>query len=95
MKDNTEMEVMLLGRIMSYPKEYYDNHSIISGGIFSDPLNKKIYNVVSERLDKGDVVDMVVLSSLVKDSMADYRIAECYTWFYTYLKKRRRLDLGN
>ena len=79
MKDNTEMEVMLLGRIMSYPREYYDNHSIITSDIFTDPLNKKIYNVVSSRLDKGEKVDMVVLSSLVKDSMADYRIAECYS----------------
>ena len=78
MKDNSEMEQMLLGRIMSYPKEYYDNHSLISKDIFRDPLNKKIYSIVSDRLDKGNKLDIVVLSSLIKDSLADYRIAECY-----------------
>ena len=78
MKDNTDMEIALLGRIMSYPKEYYDSHSLIAREIFKDPLNKKIYTVVSDRLDKGEKVDLVIVSSLIKDPLSDYRIAECY-----------------
>ena len=79
MTDNKDMEMRLLGRIMSHPREYYDNHSLISEGMFSDVLNRKIYKVVSSRLDSGEKVDLVILNTLVKDSMAGYRIAECYS----------------
>tara|TARA_R100001377_G_scaffold54143_1_gene31903 strand:+ start:68 stop:1393 length:1326 start_codon:yes stop_codon:yes gene_type:complete len=79
MTDNEEMEVMLLGRIMSYPKEYYDNHSLITEAIFKDSLNRKIYNQVSSRLDSGEKVDLLILSQLVKDPLAQYRLVECYS----------------
>ena len=70
MTDNEEMEVMLLGRIMSYPKEYYDNHGLITEAIFKDSLNRKIYNQVSTRLDSGEKVDLLILSQSVKDPLA-------------------------
>ena len=79
MTDNEEMEVMLLGRIMSYPKEYYDNHSLITKSIFKDSLNRKIYNQVSSRLDSGEKVDLLILSQSVKDPLAQYRLVECYS----------------
>tara|TARA_R110002110_G_scaffold57973_2_gene165022 strand:- start:287 stop:1621 length:1335 start_codon:yes stop_codon:yes gene_type:complete len=79
MTDNEEMEVMLLGRIMSYPKEYYDNHGLITESIFKDSLNRKIYNQVSTRLDSGDKVDLLILSQSVKDPLAQYRLVECYS----------------
>ena len=79
MTDNEEMEVMLLGRIMSYPKEYYDNHGLITESIFKDSLNRKIYNQVSTRLDSGEKVDLLILSQSVKDPLAQYRLVECYS----------------
>jgi len=79
MTDNDEMEVMLLGRIMSYPKEYYDNHNLITEGIFKDSLNRKIYKQVSLRLDAGEKIDLISLSQLVKDPLAQYRLVECYS----------------
>jgi len=79
MTDNDEMEVMLLGRIMSYPKEYYDNHSLITEAIFKDSLNRKIYNQVATRLDAGEKVDLLILSQSVKDPLAQYRLVECYS----------------
>ena len=77
MKDNMEMEKRLIGKIMSSPKDYYDCHSLISEHLFCDPLNRKIYNAISQRLDKGDSVDMIVISSSVKDPLVDLRVAEC------------------
>tara|TARA_R110002020_G_scaffold9539_2_gene37438 strand:- start:5923 stop:7260 length:1338 start_codon:yes stop_codon:yes gene_type:complete len=95
MKDNVEMEKKLLGRIMQYPRDYYDNHSLISEDIFSDPLNRKIYKVVSSRLDVGEKVDMLIVSTEVKDSLADYRVAECYTSdFHNYITEHMILFLS-
>ena len=51
MKDNMDMEMRLIGKIISNPRDYYDCHSLISEEIFTDPLNRKIYKVVSDRLD--------------------------------------------
>ena len=84
MTDNIDMEKRLLGRIMSLPKEYYNNHSLMTEGMFTDPLNRKIYKVVSQRLDLGEKVDLVILNKLVNDSMATYRIAECYSLDFTH-----------
>jgi hypothetical protein len=42
MKDNMDMEMRLIGKIMSNPRDYYDCHSLISEEIFTDPLNRKI-----------------------------------------------------
>jgi len=79
MKDNIEMEKGLIGRIMMNPKDYYDCHSLMSEDIFSDPLNRKIYKVVADRLDKGEKVDMLIVCSKVKDPLIDLRVAECYS----------------
>ena len=84
MTDNKDMEMRLLGRIMSIPKEYYNSHSLMSEGMFTDPLNRKIYKVVSDRLDLGEKVDLVILTKLVKDSLAPYRLAECYSLDFSH-----------
>lgn len=77
MKDNMDMEVRLLGKIINSPKDYYDHHSFLSEGIFKDPLNKKIYSAVASNLDKGERVDLITISTLVKDSLVQVRFAEC------------------
>jgi replicative DNA helicase len=95
MKDNMDMEMRLIGKIMSNPRDYYDCHSLISEEIFSDPLNRKIYKVVSERLDKGDKVDMIIISSAIKDPLVDLRVAECMNLdHYAYITKNMVLYLS-
>jgi replicative DNA helicase len=95
MKDNMDMEMRLIGKIMSNPRDYYDCHSLISEEIFSDPLNRKIYRVVSDRLDKGDKTDMIVISSSIKDPLVDLRVAECMnTDHYAYITKNMVLYLS-
>ena len=95
MKDNMDMEMRLIGKIMSNPRDYYDCHSLISEEIFSDPLNRKIYRVVSDRLDKGDKTDMIVISSAIKDPLVDLRVAECMnTDHYAYITKNMVLYLS-
>ena len=56
----------------------------MSEGMFTDPLNRKIYKVVSDRLDLGEKVDLVILTKLVKDSLAPYRLAECYSLDFSH-----------
>ena len=95
MKDNADMEKRLIGKIMSQPKEYYNCHSLLSDRIFTDPLNKKIYKVVSNKLDKGDKVDMIDISASVKDPLADLRVAECMSSdHYGYIMKNMVLYLS-
>jgi replicative DNA helicase len=95
MKDNMDMEMRLIGKIMSNPRDYYDCHSLISEEIFTDPLNRKIYKVVSERLDKGDKADMIVISSAIKDPLVDLRVAECMNSdHYAYITKNMVLYLS-
>ena len=95
MKDNMDMEMRLIGKIMSNPRDYYDCHSLISEEIFTDPLNRKIYRVVSERLDKGDKADMIVISSAIKDPLVDLRVAECMNLdHYAYITKNMVLYLS-
>ena len=77
MRDNLEMEVRLIGKMMNNPKDYYDCHSLISDSIFTDPLNRKIYRVISSNLDKGEKIDMINISKSIKDPLADLRVAEC------------------
>ena len=86
MKDNKDMEVRLIGKLLNNPKDYYDYHSQLSDSIFKDPLNKKIYKVISNHLDKGDKVDMITISSSIKDSLVDIRVAECMSSdYYAYI----------
>ena len=95
MKDNIEMEKRLIGKVMSNPKDYYDCHSLISEEIFSDPLNRKIYKVISQKLDKGDMLDMIVISSAIKDPIVDFRVAECMSSdHYAYITKNMVLYLS-
>jgi replicative DNA helicase len=95
MKDNMDMEMRLIGKIMSNPRDYYDCHSLISEEIFTDPLNRKIYKVVSERLDKGNKADMIVISSSIKDPLVDLRVAECMNSdHYAYITKNMVLYLS-
>ena len=77
MKDNIKMENRLLGKLISNSRDYYDHHSLLSESIFKDPLNKKIYKVLSSNLDVGDKVDLITISSKIKDSLVDVRVAEC------------------
>ena len=86
MKDNKDMEVRLIGKLLNNSKDYYDYHSQLSESIFKDPLNKKIYKVISSYLDKGDKVDMITISSSIKDSLVDVRVAECMSSdYYAYI----------
>ena len=95
MKDNMDMEMRLIGKIMSNPRDYYDCHSLISDEIFTDPLNRKIYKVVSDKLDKGDKADMIIISSAIKDPLVDLRVAECMNSdHYAYITKNMVLYLS-
>lgn len=95
MKDNMDMEKRLIGKMMSTPKDYYDCHSLMSEELFSDPLNKKIYKVISSRLDNGDKADMIDICSNVKDSLVDLRMAECLSSdHYGYITKNLVLYLS-
>jgi len=80
---------------MSNPRDYYDCHSLISEEIFTDPLNRKIYKVVSDKLDKGDKADMIIISSAIKDPLVDLRVAECMNSdYYAYITKNMVLYLS-
>ena len=95
MKDNIEMEKRLIGKIMSNPRDYYDHHSLVSKDIFTDSLNKKIYSVISSHLDNGERVDMITISSSIKDPLVDFRVAECIgSDHYGYLTKNMVLFLS-
>tara|TARA_R100000773_G_scaffold17822_1_gene16167 strand:- start:3069 stop:4391 length:1323 start_codon:yes stop_codon:yes gene_type:complete len=95
MKDNIDMENRLIGKIMSNPKDYYDCHSLISENIFKDPLNKRIYKVISSKLDSGLKADMMDISSSIKDPLVDLRVAECISSdHYGYITKKIVLYLS-
>ena len=95
MKDNFEVEKRLIGKIMSNPKDYYDNHSLISEGIFVDPLNRKIYKSLSDTLDKGNRPDMIDVLSSIKDPLSEFRLAECMSSdHYGFLTKNMILFLS-
>ena len=76
MKGSFETEKRLIGKIMSSPKDYYDNHSLITEGIFLDPLNRKIYKAISNKLDKGDKPDILDVTTNIKDPLCHLRLAE-------------------
>tara|TARA_R110001592_G_scaffold360883_1_gene670180 strand:+ start:1731 stop:3053 length:1323 start_codon:yes stop_codon:yes gene_type:complete len=95
MRDNVEMEKKLIGKLLSSPREYYDLHSLMSQDIFTDPLNRKIYNVIADKLDKGEKADMIIISSAIKDSLVDIRVAECVSSdFFSYQTKNIVLFLS-
>ena len=89
------MEKRLIGKIMSNTRDYYDHHSLVSAEIFTDPLNKKIYSVIASNLDRGEKVDMITISSSIKDTLVDFRVAECISSdHYGYLTKNIILFLS-
>jgi len=95
MKDNFEVEKRLIGKIMSNPKDYYDNHSLISESLFVDPLNRKIYKSLSDTLDKGNRPDMIDVLSSIKDPLSDFRLAECMSSdHYGFITKNMILFLS-
>ena len=38
--DSTQIERTLIGKFMSNPQEYYNNHSLVSSELFDNPLIK-------------------------------------------------------
>jgi len=80
---------------MSNPKDYYDNHSLISESLFVDPLNRKIYKSLSDTLDKGNRPDMIDVLSSIKDPLSEFRLAECMSSdHYGFLTKNMILFLS-
>ncbi len=95
MKDNMDMEKRLIGKMMSNSKDYYDCHTLISEQLFKDPLNKRIYRVVSSKLDSGLKADMIDISLSIKDPLVDIRVAECISSdHYAYITKKIVLYLS-
>lgn len=95
MRGSFETEKRLIGKIMSSPKDYYDNHSLITEGIFLDPLNRKIYKAISHKLDKGDKPDILDVTTNIKDPLCYLRLAECIASdHYAYLTKNMILFLA-
>ena len=41
--DNEQIERTLIGKIISNPQEYYNNHSLLSDELFLNLVNKRIY----------------------------------------------------
>ena len=62
-----QIERTLIGKIINNPQEYYNNHSLLSPALFSNNYNRGIYKLISETLDKGDKVDLVMLSDKIDD----------------------------
>jgi len=95
MKDNFQMEINLLGKILNSPKEYYDVHSLISEGLFIDPLNRRIYKVLSELLNKGEKVDPLIIRSKINDPLISVRLGDCISSdHFSYITKHLVLFLS-
>jgi len=62
-----QIERTLIGKIINNPQEYYNNHSLLSPALFSNNYNRGVYKLISETLDKGDKVDLVMLSDKIDD----------------------------
>tara|TARA_R100000781_G_scaffold51418_1_gene33872 strand:- start:66 stop:1352 length:1287 start_codon:yes stop_codon:yes gene_type:complete len=62
-----QIERTLIGKIINNPQDYYNNHSLLSAGLFSNSYNKRVYELISKTLDKGHKVDLVTLSENIDD----------------------------
>ena len=62
-----QIERTLIGKIINNPQDYYNNHSLLSPNLFSNKYNRRVYELVSSTLDKGDKVDLVMLSDKIDD----------------------------
>jgi replicative DNA helicase len=63
--DSTQIERTLIGKFMSNPQEYYNNHSLVSSELFDNPLNKKIFNYISEELENGNKIDLISINETI------------------------------
>ena len=68
-----QIERTLLGKIINNPQEYYNNHSLLEPTLFSNSFNRRLYNVLSEKLDKGEKIDLVDLSENI-DNIEDVAV---------------------
>ena len=94
MKDNIKMENRLIGKLMSFPKEYYDCHALMSDVMFADPLNKKIFRSLSQKLDKGRKVDIMSIAKDVKDPLVNIRLSDCLdSDYFSYITRNMVLYL--
>ena len=64
--DSIQIERTLIGKFMNNPQEYYNNHSLVSGELFEDPLNRKIFNYISEELENGNKIDLISINETIK-----------------------------
>jgi len=95
MKDRVEMEMRLIGKLMSESSQYYDLHGMLSEDIFNDNLNKKLYVSISNILNKGGKLDILGVTKGFKDNKLDLRLMECIgTDHYAYIGKNIVLFLS-
>ena len=63
--DSSQIERTLIGKIINNPQEYYNNHSLLSGELFEDSKNRKIYNYISEELENDKKIDLLSLADTI------------------------------
>ena len=95
MRDRVEMEMRLIGKLMSDSSQYYDLHGMLSEDIFEDKLNKKLYVSISNILNKGGKLDIIGVTKGEKNNKLDLRLMECIgTDHYAYIGKNIVLFLS-
>ena len=63
--DSLQIERTLIGKFINNPQEYYNNHSLVSGELFEDSKNRKIFDYIAEELQNGKKIDLVSLSATI------------------------------
>ena len=98
-----QIERTLLGKIINNPQEYYNNHSLIDPNLFSNVFNRRLYNILSEKLDKGNKIDLVDLAESIDniedvavmmkdDAMLETQAQTCVLVLNQYKKKEQLKD---
>lgn len=98
-----QIERTLLGKIINNPQDYYNNHSLIDPNLFSNVFNRRLYNILSEKLDKGDKIDLVDLAESIDniedvaimmkdDAMLETQAQTCVLVLNQYKKKEQLKD---
>ena len=101
-----QIERTLIGRLVLNPKDYYDNHNLLSPSIFTNAYNRKAFEIISSELENGNEIDLVSMSSKIdnvekiatmisEDAKLETRTQTCVLVLNQYKKKEQLKEFSN
>jgi len=92
MKDNEEVELSLISKLINKPQEYYNNNELLKPSLFRNVYYRLIYKWIDEEYQNGGSFDILRCSKDIRKSeegkgldMIDYNVSMVTNSDYSYM----------